>query len=150
MKRKTTILAVCTGLIVVVALSVAVLALTKSKNAQATAFPVGSSLAIARAHSKGTLPACLSKNPAADAAVRKDDSLLGKESAFDEQATRGIDNVPAGTNVDVSVHSYDGKTATGTAVYPTQYGSYNVTIAHTSHAKSYQWNMTSLIACRKG
>jgi hypothetical protein len=116
-----------------------------------SAIPVGSTFAVAQAHSQGTLPACLTKNASAEAAVRKDDSLIGgKYSAFDLATTMGIDTIPAGTNVDAPVHSYNGKTVTGSIAYPPKYGSYNFVIVPSSKAKPYtQWTMTSLFACQK-
>ncbi len=121
---------------------------------KASAFPVGSSLAVAKQHSQGTLPVCLAKNTTAEAAVRKNDVVTtdsyGSASAFDMATTMGIDNVPAGTNVDEFIHSYDGKTVTGSIAYPPKYGTYNFVIVPSSKAKpSTQWTMTSIIACQK-
>ncbi|MEJ0072647.1 MAG: hypothetical protein WDN27_00955 [Candidatus Saccharibacteria bacterium] len=128
--------------------------LAKKSDKKPSAIPVGSSFAVAQAHSQGTLPACLTKNASAEAAVRKDDKVLvsGKfsESAFDMATTEGIDTIPAGTNVDEFIHSYDGKTVTGSIAYPPKYGSYNFTIVPSSKSKPYaQWTMTSLFACKK-
>jgi hypothetical protein len=149
---KLKVVSVIIALIVFCGIAVAINQVTKSDK-KPSAIPVGSSFAVAQAHSKGTLPACLTKNASAEAAVRKDDKILvsGKfsESAFDLATTMGIITIPAGTNVDEFVHTYDGKTVTGSIAYPPQYGSYNFTIVPSSKAKPYtQWTMTSLFACK--
>lgn len=115
-----------------------------------SSIPVGSTLAVAKAHSKGTLPTCLAKDATAEAAVKNDDKLIdGSYPAFDLAATSGIIDVPAGTNVDENIHSYDGKTVTGSLAYPAKYGNYNFKIVPSSKAKPYsQWKMTYLTACK--
>ena len=113
--------------------------------------PVGSTLSVAKTHSgRGVLPACLTNSNAAETNVRADDYLInGKDSAFDLATTMGIIDVPAGTQVDAFVHSYDGKNVTGSIKYAKNYGTYNFRIVPNTTSKPYQqWNMTSLIACR--
>lgn len=117
---------------------------------QATQIPIGSTSAVAKQHSQGAQPACLTKNTNADKAVRRDDFLIdGKYSAFDLATTMGIIDVPAGTKVDQLIHSYNGKIVTGSIAYPSKYGSYNFTVVPSSKSVPYhQWTMTSLVACR--
>lgn len=53
------------------------------------------------------------------------------------------------TFVYVSIHSYDGKTVTGSIAYPKKYCMYNVKIVSNTKTKPYhQWNMTPLVACK--
>lgn len=147
-------------LVVVVVIAVAlgiVIAIVNSNDKQAasnkpvsSSIPVGSTLDVAKANSKGALPACLAENTEATAAVKKDDKLIdGKYSTFDLAATSGIIDVPAGTNVDELIHSYDGKIVTGSIAYPAKYGKYNFKIVPNASSKPYgQWKMTYLAACK--
>lgn len=124
---------------------------TARASAATTPIPVGSTAVVAKRHAgQGVLPKCLAKNATTEAAVRADDYLIGKgpDTAFDLATTMGILDVPTGTNIDVSVNSYDGKVVTGSVKYPQKYGTYNFSIVPSSKPKPYQqWTMTSLIAC---
>ena len=109
----------------------------------------GSTLVEAKKHTTGVLAKCLVKDAAADALVRKDDTVLsGNNSAFEIQALIGIIDIPAGTNADVNINSYDGTIAKASVIYPAAYGSYNVTITHIPDAVPNQWVLTTTVGCK--
>jgi hypothetical protein len=59
-----------------------------------------------------------------------------------------IVDVPAGTNVDVRIASADGRNASGSAIYPGSYGSYNFTLTKDRGPKpgvapSVSWQVTN-------
>lgn len=57
-------------------------------------------------------------------------------------------DIPAGTNVDVHVKSYDNTGATGTSVYESTYGSYNFTAKKTNGSQG-NWTVSQFVACKK-
>ncbi|HSX30602.1 MAG TPA: hypothetical protein VLE99_01675 [Candidatus Saccharimonadales bacterium] len=63
-----------------------------------------------------------------------------------------ISDALAGTNVDVYLKTYDGKNATGTAVYGGKYGNYNFVIkkiaAQTGNTFTGGWKVTQFKACK--
>jgi hypothetical protein len=108
-----------------------------------------SSLKQVRALSKGTQADCLANNKQAVAAVKKDDITHdfkgNKFSNFEMAASGGIRDVPAGTNYEVNIGSYDGTTAKGSVIYEGDYGTYNYTIQKLSgHG---EWRFISMTAC---
>lgn len=88
--------------------------------------------------------------------LKQDDSSLviptAESTYITNAAMTGIIDVPAGTNVDVHIETYDGTNATGTSVYPDKYGSYNFTVKKTGNdsTDTYTggWLITEIKACR--
>lgn len=55
-------------------------------------------------------------------------------------------DIPAGTNIDVHIKSYDKTSATGTSIYESTYGSYNFTAKKPNQGS---WVVTKFVACKK-
>lgn len=64
-----------------------------------------------------------------------------------------INNVPAGTNVDVHLHTYNGTTAAGSAMYDKPYGTYNFTAQkiypHAGNTYVGGWRITGFVVCKR-
>lgn len=88
---------------------------------------------------------CLADNPQAAEAVNKDDAWDGEWSEFETEVSQGFRDVPAGTNYDTTVNSYDGKMAKGAILYDGEYGTYNYTVNKLSGAG--EWKFVSMVAC---
>ncbi len=118
-------------------------------NHQAPAIMPMSSLEQAEALSADEEDACIADNQQAIAAVKKDDTMFeyaGKQfSMFEQTASRGIMDVPAGTNYTVSIGSYDGSVAKGAILYEREYGTYNYSIKKLAGAS--EWEFVSMTAC---
>ncbi|MCA9325085.1 hypothetical protein KDA23_03415 [Candidatus Saccharibacteria bacterium] len=72
------------------------------------------------------------------------------ETAIANAVATSITDVPAGTNVDVYLHSFGQIQATGTAIYQNDYGQYNFTvqkIGDTSDPYTGGWDVTQFGAC---
>jgi hypothetical protein len=102
---------------------------------------------LAEVQNNGEKVACL---------LTQDDSNLviqaGESTYVANAAMTGIIDVPAGTNVDVHIKTYDGTNATGTSVYPDKYGSYNFTLKKTGNSSTDTytggWLITQIKACQ--
>lgn len=73
-------------------------------------------------------------------------------SAIENMVVSSIIDVPAGTNVDVYLRTYDGASATGLATYAGRYGSYNFTAKHTSGSTDSSfggWKIIRFDACQQ-
>jgi hypothetical protein len=110
-----------------------------------------SSLEKARQLSQGNKDACLPNNAQARQAVADDDVIMKYEdttfSQFELVGSEGIRDVPAGTDYDMTVHSYKNGTATGSLAYEKDYGTYNYTIQ--KQAKKGEWKFVSMKACEQ-
>lgn len=119
-------------------------------NREASVISPLSSLKDARALSEGKKNACLADTQKAAAAVKEDDTFLDKEqqwSRFELIASEGIKDIPAGTNYEITINNYDGKTAKGAVEYDGEYGAYNYIIAKGEDKGS--WKFESMTACQK-
>ncbi len=95
--------------------------------------------------------------PEPDACLANNDDPSLKLDAADQanivDAVVGtVIDIPAGTNVDVHVKTYDETNATGTSVYESTYGAYNFTAKkHNAKGNSNQgsWVVTDFVACKK-
>lgn len=108
-----------------------------------------SSLKQAREQSKGKKEACLSNSTTAASAVRADDNYIGgadEFSAFEMTGSEGIRDVPAGTNYEMTIHSYKDGRATGAVIYDKDYGKYNYVIKKLP--KAGEWRFVSMVACK--
>lgn len=84
---------------------------------------------------------CLANNVATKTQVQTQKGL-GEDGGF---WTSYIYDVPAGTNVDVSIATYNGNNVvTGSLAYSNQYGSYNFTATK----KADEWRYTSFEGCQ--
>lgn len=112
--------------------------------------PPGALLEQARELSKGRKGVCLDTNQQAASAVGADDGYLEwngeKISKFEMAAGFAIADIPAGTDYDVIVNSYDDGVARGSMVYQGDYGSYNYEMKKSS-AKG-EWSLVSTVACK--
>jgi hypothetical protein len=101
--------------------------------------------------SKGNKSACLANNDSAAQAVRRDDGFVAykgtKFSNFEAAAGGAISDVPAGTYYDLTISSYADTIVKGTMTYAHDYGTYNYTIRKLPDAG--QWELTSIVACKK-
>lgn len=90
--------------------------------------------------------ACLTTSDAADLAVDSSD-----RSAIESANLGTIIDIPAGTNVDVFVKTYDDSRATGTSIYESTYGSYNFTAQKVADPGSggSHWVVSKFVACKK-
>jgi len=98
----------------------------------------------ALAEAKKAAPACLLDNTA----LKIDSSA---QTGIEQAALSKLTTVPAGTNVDIYIATYDTKTANGSAVYPGAYGTYNFTVKKDSSSAAQQpdWKLTSFTPCKK-
>jgi len=93
----------------------------------------------ARSSGRGAPKACLSAN--------KNITLDDTARADLEMAVIGqLIDVPAGTNVDVNVATYDASAATGSEIYGKDFGTYNFTVRKDNAG---DWRVTSLVPCSK-
>lgn len=101
----------------------------------------------ARANSSTTPPVCLAESDNPNLKVDSQDQTYIVNAVI-----ANIIDVPAGTNVDVHIKTYDSVTATGSSVYAGNYGSYNFTAKKTGTetTNSYQgnWKVTEFLACK--
>jgi hypothetical protein len=92
-------------------------------------------------------PVCIQTKENEDLSVKKED-----ENFLGNMVASSIIDVPAGTNVDAYLSSYNGTNATGTAVYSDKFGSYNFTAKKASNGSndSYLggWKITHFEACK--
>jgi len=100
------------------------------------------------------LQASYPQNPAACLTTSDDASL--KLEAIDQanivNAVMGtVIDIPAGTNVDIHVKTYDKAVATGTSIYESTYGSYNFTARKVpaSSSDKESWAVYKFEACIK-
>ena len=101
--------------------------------------PVSISIEEARTLPKDST--CLANNAATKANVQSQ-KWLGEDDGF---WTSYIYDVPAGTNVDINIATYDTKaTIAGSLVYPKEYGSYNFTLTKQSEG----WRYTKFDGCK--
>lgn len=100
-------------------------------------------VAQAKVNAKGPLPQCLTDN----AQLSPD---ANEREGIEFAATSQLIDVPAGTNTTVNLATYDGSTATGSELYPKDYGTYNFTAKRDASASASQtaWKMTSFAACK--
>lgn len=82
---------------------------------------------LAKVPKSATPPACLQRSNNPNLLVNAEDKTF-----IDNTIVSSIIDVPAGTNVDIYLKSYDGTRASGTGVYSGKYGSYNFTAKKTS------------------
>lgn len=117
----------------------------------AATIPPMSSFEQARELSKGAKDTCLGDNQQAADAVTRDDHRTvdeyGEFSRFEMIASEGIMDVPAGTNYEVAINSYDNNLAKGSLAYEKEYGTYNYTIKKLP--KAGEWEFVSMTACEK-
>ncbi len=115
----------------------------------ASSIPPLSSLNTARTLSQGTKNACLTNDNQAAERVHSDDAGFTYAgitySNFEATASSGIADVPAGTNYQLTIASYDGKLAKGTITYDGNYGTYDYIIKKLPGAGN--WNFVSMVAC---
>ncbi|MGV9002008.1 MAG: hypothetical protein ACOH18_03590 [Candidatus Saccharimonadaceae bacterium] len=74
------------------------------------------------------------------------------QSDIENSVAGTIIDIPAGTNVNAYLKTYDKTNATGTAVYESTYGSYNFTAKKTTtsvESNQTSWIVTKFIACKK-
>lgn len=119
-------------------------------NRQPAIIPPLSSFEQARKSSQGMKDDCLENDQKAVAAVRKDDRAFDETngfSKFDITASNGMRDVPAGTNYELTINTYDSKIAKGTILYEQDYGTYNYTVKKLSGAG--EWEFMSMVACSK-
>ncbi len=89
--------------------------------------------------------ACLATN---------DDAELTLDTAsrtnIENSVVATIFDIPAGTNVDVHLKTYDKANATGTSIYESTYGSYNFTAKKMdAGVNKGSWIVTQFEACKK-
>lgn len=72
-------------------------------------------------------------------------------SGIEMAAASQLTDVPAGTTTTVNIATYDGETATGSEIYPQQYGSYNFTAQKRPGAAANQqsWDITTFRTCKE-
>lgn len=116
--------------------------------------PLYSTVEEGRSLSKGKKDKCLPDNQQAVDAVNKDDiveefdSETGEKiqfSRFGTTAVSGFQDIPSGTNGEVTTNQYDGQIASGSVVYDQDYGTYNYTVKKLPEAGD--WELVSIIAC---
>jgi len=92
--------------------------------------------------------ACSTKDDSSNLKVSKSDEFNLSNAAVSE-----ITNVPAGTNADVNIKTYNGSTATGSTIYAGTYGSYNFTAKKDKSIKEpsnqINWIITSFVPCKR-
>lgn len=91
-------------------------------------------------------PGCLAKQDNPDLTVPISDQQHLTWAAIDH-----VLDVPAGTNVNIYLKTYDGNMASGTSVYAGDYGAYNFTAKTHGPSKSGiegNWVITSFVACK--
>jgi hypothetical protein len=134
------------GIVVLLAVAVTFVLLN---GRQATIIPPMSSLEQVRELSKGKKDTCLTDNQQAADAVKRDDTSLdyagNKFSRFEMVASEGIMDVPAGTNYEMAITTYDGTTVRGAIAYEKDYGAYNYTIKKLAGVG--EWRFVSMTAC---
>lgn len=88
-------------------------------------------------------------NPDQCLATSVDPSLkldAGDQMAIESAVGMTVIDMPAGTNFDTYVKTYNETVATGTTVYESTYGSYNFTA---EKAGQSTWLVTTFVACKK-
>jgi hypothetical protein len=119
--------------------------------------PLFSTVEEAKAISKDTKEKCLEDNAEAEEAIKQFDftethEYDGKEitySTFGTEAVSGFQDIPAGTDAEVTINSFDGTTAKGSVLYPQDYGTYTYTVEKLDTTDpSRTWKLTSLRACQ--
>ena len=120
-------------------------------NTGSTPIQPGSTIEQAKEQSRGNKAACLVNDEQVENLVRADDNhvYLEKEfSMFDFTVVSGIIDVPAGTQVDVTINSYSDGIATGSALYDGDYGDYNYSVKYLGQPS--EWELVSLVGCENG
>jgi hypothetical protein len=142
--NKSKLIAISGGVMLVVFTTVLIW-----NNRQSNVIAPHSSLKDARELSERTKSACLTDDQQAVEAVKKDDTYIedGKYSKFSLTASEGLMDVPAGTMYEITINSYDGKTAEGTIEYEQDYGTYNYIIEKASGPDG--WKFISMTPCQK-
>ncbi len=148
MKKKILIPAI--ALVVVIVVVVVVVVVVKP-DAQAQSIPENAYFNDVKKLSQGTRPQCLSNDKDAQTAVEKI-KTPNEINSFDLVLGTRILDVPAGYTT-TTIHSFDGKTATGTNSYTDKnqekfvgdLESFNYVIE--LDTKTNNWKLTSYIAC---
>lgn len=137
-----------TGVIGVVIVATAVLLVYPST---AQPIPPESTFAQAQKLSRGDKESCLAETRTAAEAVARDDTTTEfggtKISGIEMVASGAIIDIPAGTNFDITVSSYQSGSARGVLAYEKEYGTYNYTMQ--KQAKAGEWKLVSMTACKK-
>lgn len=92
--------------------------------------------------------ACTTKDDSPKLKVTKSDEFNLSNAAVSE-----ISNVPAGTQADVNIKTYNGSTASGSTIYAGAYGSYNFTAVKNKSIREpsnqIDWTITSFVPCKR-
>ena len=145
MNKKTwLIIGISAAVVIVAACVVVAIAQENSKTSASESVNNESSalraMSIEQARALSVDEACLVNDPGVKAKAQSVSGLSEDSGVW----TGEIYDVPAGTNVDVSVATYNGTdTVTGSLAYGDQYGSYNVTL----NKQSDGWRYTQFVGC---
>lgn len=80
---------------------------------------------------------------------RKNLDLSADELKYIELSAMDIANIPAGTNVDINLKSFNGSIVKGSTIYAGNYGSYNFTLRKDMNGSRINWTVLSLVPCKR-
>lgn len=148
--KKPYLVLIISAIIVIVVIIVGVVLLQQSTTQTSSQAQTQSSLSFTFSDLQANYPqnpaACLATAEQSDVAVDQ-----ATKNDIDMTLASTIIDIPAGTNVDVYLKTFDKTVATGTIVYESTYGSYNFTAKKTDSrdAQSASWIVTKFAACTK-
>jgi len=129
MRKRTVVAAVCAAALVVLGVSAYIATRSNGSNQPAPQY-------WAKAKATKAAQKCLQANKNLTVAA-------SERSKIEMSALSYLIDVPAGTNVDVRLATYNGTDATGSDYYPAKYGNYNFVM----HRDSDGWRVSDFRHC---